>query len=64
MNPDYIATNAHSLWLLEPQNQRAADNLANKVGDEAQWMGRAVAVESRYIGPLVDQLTDEGWVVE
>lgn len=61
--PDYRVEGGGTVYLVRAMNQAALDNLKEGVSDEAQWMGRAVAVEHRYIVPLVEQLRAEGWEV-
>jgi hypothetical protein len=61
---DYRVENHGSLFLLCPLNELALGNLLREMkGTEAQWMRTYLAVEPRYIGPLVEQLREEGWVV-
>ncbi len=60
---DYCIENHGSLFLLHPLNEEASKNLAEKATEEAQFMGRALAVEPRYIAMLVSQLREEGWRV-
>ena len=60
---DYAVENHGSLFLVRPQNDAARQNLLDSVQADAQWLGRALAVEHRYIQPLVAQLREEGWVV-
>lgn len=60
---DYTVENHGSLFLLRPTHGAARENLEEHTGDEAQWFGGALAVEHRYIGPLVNQLREHGWEV-
>ena len=52
-----------SLFLVRPTHGSALDFLQERVGDDAQWLGNALAVEHRYIASLVAQLREEGWDV-
>jgi hypothetical protein len=61
---DYTVSYEGSLYLLNANNPGALSNMRTNVGDEAQWLGNAVAVEPRYIADLVWQLREEGWEVD
>ena len=60
---DYEVSGGGSLYILTPLNSEAKSNLEAGVGEEAQWWAGGVAVEHRYIVPLVEQLRSEGWVI-
>lgn len=60
---DYRVEVCGSLFVLYPLNAEAKVNLQKRTSEESQWWAGGVAVEHRYIGPLVDQLREEGWVV-
>lgn len=60
---DYEVSGGGSLFILMPLNDRARQNLEAGVSGEAHWFAGGVAVEHRYIVPLVEQLRSEGWVV-
>lgn len=60
---DYAVENHGTLFLFEPLTQEAEDHIATNVGDEAQFMGRALVVEHRYARDLAARLQDEGWRV-
>jgi hypothetical protein len=60
---DYRISGGGTVYIITPQNTAARENLEAGLSDEAQHFGGGVAVEHRYIGPLVNQLRNEGWVV-
>lgn len=60
---DYIVSGGGSLYILTPLNSEAKANLESGVGEETQWWAGGVAVEHRFIQPLVEQLRSQGWVV-
>jgi hypothetical protein len=60
---DYLVSGGGSVYLIHPQNEQAKENLLAGAPEDAQFLGNALAVEHRYIGPLVEQLREEGWVV-
>ena len=57
-------TNHGSIWLAHPHNDWARRELASRVSDEAQWFGRALVIEPRYVQDFVDAVTADGWYVE
>jgi hypothetical protein len=61
--PDFILENHGSIWLVHPQSDAAREHLAENVSDEAQWFGKALVVEPRYVEGLVNGLRDNGWEV-
>jgi hypothetical protein len=61
---DYAVENHGTLFLFRPLTEEARENLANNVGEEAQWFGGALVVEHRYALDLAARLRGEGWVVE
>jgi hypothetical protein len=60
---DYEVSGGGTVFILTPLNAGAKANLEAGLSDEAMWFGGGVAVEHRYIGPLVDQLRAEGFLV-
>lgn len=60
---DYEVSGSGSLFILTPLNAAAKENLEAGVGSEAQRWAGGIVVEHRYIGPLVQQLQEEGWSV-
>lgn len=61
---DYIIENHGTIFLVVPQTTEAQDNLREHAQEGAQFFGRALAVEHRYIGDLAAQLAAEGWEVQ
>jgi hypothetical protein len=61
---DFIVENHGSIFLVRPQNTAAADWLADNVQADAQYFGTALAVEHRYIQPLVEELLAIGFEVD
>ncbi len=44
-------------------DSEAKEHLKSSVGEEAQWMGEALAVEPRYVANLAKRLQDNGFTV-
>lgn len=63
MTSDYLIENHGSIILLRPTNAYARQFLSESVDSEAQWFAGALAVEPRYLGPLVNNLQEEGFIV-
>ncbi len=61
--PDYTVEDHGSLFLVRCETDAAYDHLRAHTGDEAQWLGRGLAVDHRYIEDVVTALEDAGFVV-
>ena len=64
--PDYSVENHGSIYLVRPLTVVARKHLnAHCPRDgEHSYMGNALAVEPRYVRPLVDQLLSDGFAVD
>ena len=65
-NPDFSIEGSGrfcTVYLVRPLNSNAEDFLYSRLGEEAQLLGEAVAVETRFLGAIVDDLRSEGFVV-
>ena len=62
-NIDFVVANHGSIFLVDPQSDSARSHLIEHVSDDAQWYGGTLVVEHRYIGDLINQLVEDGWVV-
>jgi hypothetical protein len=60
---DFLFANYGAIWLVEPQNAAALAHLTAHLSHEAQWFGRNLAVEPRYVEGLAMGLQEEGYVV-
>lgn len=60
---DYEVSGGGTVFILTPLNDSAKQNLEDNLAQDAIWFGGGVAVEHRYIMPLVDNLRQEGWSV-
>ncbi len=61
---DFQASNHGTIYLLQPLSERAAAHLTpERVQDDAQWLGTALAVEHRYMIPLALDLQRAGFSV-
>lgn len=49
--------------MVAAQNNDAYHHLVDHVGEDAQFLGDAVAVEPRYLGDVVEALRDAGYEV-
>jgi hypothetical protein len=57
---DIAVENHGSLVLLDPLSQRAAQWLHDVVSEGAQWWGRALVVEPRYVVDIVRGAVENG----
>lgn len=61
---DFTIRNEGTIFLVTPSSQEALQHLIDNTGEEAQFFGKSLVVEHRYIGDLVTGLRDNGWSVE
>jgi hypothetical protein len=57
---DFLVTGGGSVYLLHPLSDAAREWVGGHIPDDAQWLGRAVAVEHRYIEAIVDGIVGDG----
>ncbi len=62
--PDYVIEGGGTIYLCIPQSDHALAWLRDHVSEDSQWLGRACAVEARYVITLAQQLTEDGFLVE
>lgn len=60
---DFEVYGGGTVYMLAPLNATAKEFLYERLGDEAQFLGEAVAVEHRYIGDIVEDLRANGFLV-
>ena len=61
--PDFSLANHGSIWLLTPHSAQASAWVADNLPDDAQWLGRAIAIEPRYVPDIVAGFQQEGLTV-
>jgi hypothetical protein len=60
---DYEVSGGGTVFLLTPLNDGAKAHLEENLSEESIWFVGGIAVEHRYIMPLVENLRAEGFVV-
>jgi len=60
---DYEVSGGGTVFILTPLNKTSKQHLEEHLADDAIWFAGGVAVEHRYIMPLVEVLRAEGFVV-
>jgi hypothetical protein len=60
---DFVVSGGGSVYLVHPLTNDARTHLLRVVGEEAQFLGNAVAVEHRYIEDFVVALAADGFTV-
>ncbi len=60
---DIQIENHGSIVLFQPMNKEAKAWINDHVQDDAQWFGRALAVEPRYAADLAQGMVEDGLVV-
>ena len=53
-----------TIVLIRPHTDDVAGWLYENVDDEAQWFGKALVVEPRYVEALVHALVEEGFAAQ
>lgn len=53
-----------SLWVLTPNSEEAGEFLEERIPADCPRWGKGYAVEGRFIGPILDDLLDNGFSVE
>ena len=64
MTSDFQVENHGSIFLLRPLTEAADDWVGQHIPDDAMWFGLAVAVEHRFIAPIIEGIASDGLVVE
>ncbi len=62
--PDFIVYGHGTLYMLLPKTQAAKDWAAEHLPDDALTLGRAIAIEHRYLNPILDGINDAGLVTQ
>lgn len=57
---DFRYTNHGSVCLLEPVTEAARKWVVERIMPEAQWFGRSIAIEPRYVSPILAGIHDDG----
>lgn len=55
--------NHGSIFLLRPVSEHGRDWIRDNIGDEAQYFGRAVVIEPRYVESIVHGIREAGLAV-
>ncbi len=64
LKTDVHVTNHHSILLVLPLTDRAAKWISENVQDDAQWFGRSLVVEPRYLADLCRGMEEDGLVID
>lgn len=62
--PDFIVYGGGTLYMLLPKSEAARKWVREHLPDDALTLGRAIAIEHRYISAILDGIGDAGLVVE
>lgn len=61
--PDFMATHHGSIVTLCPMTQAAHDWVAQNLPEDAQRLGRSIAIEPRYWPPIAEGITEASLTV-
>jgi hypothetical protein len=62
-NTGFTFHNHGSIWLCQPDTDEAYQHLSENVAIDAQWWGRCVVVEPRYVTSFAASLAAAGFTV-
>jgi hypothetical protein len=60
---DFLCENHGSIFLLYPLTESAQAWIKDNLPSDAQWFGNAVAIEHRFIWPILEGIQNDGLVV-
>jgi hypothetical protein len=63
IGPDFRCENHGSIFLLHPLGESAQSWIAENLPSDVQWFGRAVAIEHRFIWPILEGIQNDGLAV-
>ena len=61
--PDFEIIDHGSIVMLSPITNDAQDWCDEHLPEDAQWMGGACAIESRYVNDIISGIVDDGLTV-
>ena len=62
--PDFRCENHGSIFLLYPVSESAKSWIEENLPSDAQWFGNAVAIEHRYVWPILEGIRNDGLAVQ
>jgi hypothetical protein len=62
--PDVFVRNEGSIFLLTPMSDAAREWIGEHIPEDAQYMGRALVVEHRYVEDIVAGMQSDGLIVK
>ena len=57
---DFVISNHGSICLLNPRSKAAKNWVAEHLPDDVQYFGYSVAIEPRYVQPILDGIAEDG----
>jgi hypothetical protein len=60
---DFLCENHGSIFLLYPLTESAQAWIEENLPSDVQWFGQAVAIEHRYIWPILEGIQNDGLLV-
>ena len=61
---DFRCENRGSVFLLYPLSESVKSSIEENLPSDAQWFGLAVAMEHRYIWPILEGIQNDGLAVQ
>jgi hypothetical protein len=57
---DFIYQHEGAIGLLYPVTDEARTWVDEHIGDDAQWFGKGLVIEWRYVDPIIEGITGDG----
>lgn len=61
---DVLVRSEGSIFLLTPMTDAAREWISNHIPEDAQYMGRSLVVEHRYVADIVAGMQSDGLIVK
>ncbi len=61
--PDFIVFGGGTVYMLLPKTAAAKDWVDDNLSSDRQTLGRAIAIEHRFLNPILDGINDAGLTV-
>lgn len=62
--PDFRLRDSGSIWLLFPVSDAAKAWIEENIPDDAQWLGKGLAIEARFVDNILGGLAGAGLAVD
>ncbi|MGB7934705.1 MAG: hypothetical protein WCH04_21290 [Gammaproteobacteria bacterium] len=60
LHADFLYQHESSISLLYPMTDEARGWIDEHISDEAQWFGKGLVIEWRYVDPIIEGIVNDG----